>query len=82
MRQLPRLNLCCLPAGVQCTQHRFLAVSVSAWGSAACIGECSQLDPSTCLDPACSEEEMAAELEEIRGMWEMASILDFVELFK
>ncbi|KAI7835383.1 hypothetical protein COHA_010717 [Chlorella ohadii] len=29
-----------------------------------------------------TEEEMAAELEEIRGMWEMASILDFVELFK
>jgi hypothetical protein len=29
-----------------------------------------------------TEEEMAAELEEIRDMWEMASILDFVELFK
>lgn len=32
--------------------------------------------------PPCSEEEMAAELEEIRGMWEMAAILDFVDLFK
>lgn len=35
-----------------------------------------------CFTPACSDEEMAAELEEIRGMWEMASILDFFELFK
>lgn len=39
------------------------------------------LDPFWFM-PACSEEEMAAELEEIRGMWEMASILDFFELFK
>lgn len=30
----------------------------------------------------CSEEEMAGELRQVRAMWEMAAIIDFVHLFK
>lgn len=42
----------------------------------------SPLPLSPALRRPCREAEMAAELAEVKGMWEMAATLDFFHLFK